>query len=306
MQSVTGAMLTNVTVTGTSATQEGINLNTVNGLTMTNTKVTGVGDAVNECGVNAQNLGGTVTIDGGEYRDNFNTQIRVINSALATSALALTVKNVTSAGFIGMTALPATGGNGIQVIANGSANISSIAVQNNTIHHCWVEGILISQNSTSASLGTVTIGGSGQGNTFFDNGGHVNVATTASAVITSVNVTHNAMTQNPAALSTPANPILISAAGSTGGINNLTLQANTIGTTGVAKSGCNGCSGGIRLVSDGTGGAGNTPTISNMLIDGNTIRDTTGNGVQILIRNGSAKACGTITNNDIREADPSS
>ena len=232
--------------------------------------------------------------------------IRVINSALATSALALTVKNVTSAGFIGMTALPATGGNGIQVIANGSANISSIAVQNNTIHHCWVEGILISQNSTSASLGTVTIGGSGQGNTFFDNGGHVNVATTASAVITSVNVTHNAMTQNPAALSTPANPILISAAGSTGGINNLTLQANTIGTTGVAKSGCNGCSGGIRLVSDGTGGAGNTPTISNMLIDGNTIRDTTGNGVQILIRNGSAKACGTITNNDIREADPSS
>src|SRR5207253_10422633 len=101
-----------------SDTKEGINRNTVNGLTMANTKVTGVGAAVNECGVNAQNLGGTVTIDGGEYRDNFNTQIRVINSALATSALALTVKNVTSAGFIGRTTLPATGGNVIQVIDN--------------------------------------------------------------------------------------------------------------------------------------------------------------------------------------------
>jgi hypothetical protein len=140
---------------------------------------------------------------------------------------------------------------------------------------------------------------------FFDDGGHVNVATTAAATIGNVNIVSNDMQQNVNGQNIIPNPIVVSAAGSGGGISNLTVQANKIGTLNSAKTGCNGCTAGIRLVADGTGAAGNTPTLGNMLIDSNVIRQTTGNGIQLLVRNGSAKACGTVTNNDVQDmADP--
>jgi VCBS repeat-containing protein len=307
LQSVNTAAFSNVAVNGNASTQEGINLNSVTGLTMTNVSVSGVGNAVNECGINAQNLGGTVTITGGSFKDNFSHQIRVNNNS-SVSPLSMTVQNVTGgSNFIGWTAVPATGGNGIQFVTNGTANVNSLTIRGNKFQHTFTEAILISQNSLTATFSTVQIGGSiaGQQNSFFDDGGHVNVAATNSAAIGSVNIIGNDLQQDPAGPALVANPILVSASGATGSVNNLTIHGNNIGTTGSAKSGCNGCTAGMRLVADGTGGSGNSPTLNNVLVDSNVIRNTTGNGVQVLLRNGSPKGCMTITNNDAREADPS-
>ena len=76
---VTNASLTSVVVTGSK--QMGINGNAVNGLTLTNSTVTGNGDESFESGIMLQNASGTISIIGSNVRDNRARELQIANGS---------------------------------------------------------------------------------------------------------------------------------------------------------------------------------------------------------------------------------
>jgi hypothetical protein len=287
LQSVTGATLTNVSVTNSK--QQGINGNAVSGLTITNGTITGNGDEAQEDGILIQDLTGTNLIQDTTIKDNFQHQVYVENGS-GTSTL--NVNKNTGTTLIGRTTNPASGGDhGLMVNTHGTAamtlQVDTITIQNNG-----------AGNGLQTNVqGSSSLNGYAQNSTFNNNAAAFNIQNNNSATI-NFNILNNP-TMNGNAVQAIN---LGSASGSTGSITSK-ISGNHIGTQGVLGSACD-VPGGQTACSGITFGRFGTNTIS-MTISNNLIYQVGNNGIA-LNTDLTGSVAFKITGNTISEPYPPS
>jgi hypothetical protein len=135
--------LANLTITNSA--QVGINVNNVDGLSLTDTTMSGMGNQTREYGIKARNLFGAVTFDNLSISSSFGDHVRIDNNGGQATTL-----NVIDSAFS-----TTTEGNGFTFNPNGTAttvvNIASSSFTNN-----FATGLIIGPTMSTAG-GTVTI-----------------------------------------------------------------------------------------------------------------------------------------------------
>ena len=270
-ENVSGATLNNVVVSGSA--QIGINGHTVSNLTMTGVSVSGAGNEASEHGVQFHDLSGTSAISNSTFSGNFSRQFAVVNSSVSGTL------NVTASTFNGTGVTTATGSDGMLAIARNTgamtANVQGSAFTNN-----------FSFGFHGESLDTAALGATVNGGTFTSNGGGI-VIGTSNASNSTFDISNNQLNF------TRSNVIGISKFGS--GASTGKIIGNTIGTSGVALSGCSisSCFG-IDVSGNGTGSL--SATVTN-----NVVRQFDGRGINASAQSGSSTMNVAIKSNTISE-----
>ena len=275
LQSATTVTLN--TVNATLSNSFGIFGNNVSGLTLTNVQATSNGDEVLEDGVQLVNQVGTVTVTGGIYRDNASRSFEIQNNSGAAATL-----NISGATF-GNTTSPtgattpstATASDTILVATNGtnSASLTTI-ITGSTFANIF--GRAFNSNTEGNTSQNVTFGqaGAGNGNTVSNVSYATDINGTTSGTVT-YNIVNNIVTNTPGVVTSGARTPIIArkGLGATGTWTGL-ISGNTIGTAGVAQSGCDTITcGGISADNAATAGT------HDITITNNVIRRVNGHGI---------------------------
>lgn len=273
MASVTGIALDNVDVNGSS--QVCVNGNNVTTFSMTNgSKVRNCGTETSENGMQFANLLGTSTITGATFTNNWNSALDVVNTSGAGTL------NITSAAFTG-NGVGTHGSTLLKYSGDGTA-IMTINVQSSSFNGSNSYGYFT--DTAATSFVTSTINNSTFG-TVSANALGIQYINSASSDI-AFNVTNNTLVGGNTANGTIM-MVGFSETGTTTGAASLsgTFSGNTIGTNGVAGSGCaNGC-GGVGIFPAGAGAM-------NLSILNNVIRQVSSLGISL---SSNAGTTGTLT-----------
>jgi VCBS repeat-containing protein len=271
---VNGVMLDNVDVNGSN--QVGINGNNVTSFSMANnSKVRNCGNEAGENGVQFANLLGTSAITGATFTNNYNSALSVANTVSTAGTL-----NVTSSTFTG-NGVATHGSALVQYSGSGTANMT-VNVQSSSFNASNSYGYFTDTTGTAHVTSTVnncTFG------TLAPNAAGIQYSNAAGSQIDFVNTNNTLVGGN--ALNGSIFMAGFSETGSTTGTAHLsgTFDSNTIGTTGVAGSGCtNGC-GGIGILPAGAGAM-------NLTITNNQIRQVSAQGINL---SSNAGTSGQIT-----------
>jgi YVTN family beta-propeller protein len=129
LQASNGVTLDNLNITGSA--EQGINAHNVNNLTLTNSVLSGLGNAADEDGIHAYNLSGTTTIISTSITSSGDDNVNIQNNTVVTSPFSHTgTINVTggsfNAGVLGSGLLF-----GIRGTWNTTLNISGVTINNN-------------------------------------------------------------------------------------------------------------------------------------------------------------------------------
>ena len=278
-----GVSLTNLSISGSK--QEGIAGTSVTGFTLANSTISGNGDEDYENGFLFKNLTGTVSITGTTVRDNFSRQTHIYND---TGSLSMTV----SGSRFGRNNAPTVSSQQGMLLelagtSHGDLDMGTSTIDNNGNGN----GLAISITSTA------TLGSSGTHSSMHNmtsltnNAAHVFIATGGGGVGFFDTMNNTVMTK--AGLQS----IDYFANGNSGspGLTGI-IQGNTIGTTGVAASGCatalGGCDG-MTIDQDNSGAL-------SLRIQSNVIQEINTNGIA-LHSNITNNLNASITSNTIRE-----
>jgi hypothetical protein len=132
-------------LTITNSAQVGINVNNVDGLSLTNTTMSGIGNQTREYGIKARSLYGAVTFANLGISDSFGDHVRIDNNGAQATTL-----NVTNSSFS-----TTTEGNGFVFNPNGTATtVANIASSSFTSN--FSTGLIIGPTQPTSG-GTVTI-----------------------------------------------------------------------------------------------------------------------------------------------------
>jgi CSLREA domain-containing protein/fimbrial isopeptide formation D2 family protein len=294
----------------TNSKQNGINGYDVTNLTFTNLTVTGNGDEVGEDGIQIANLkGASNTITNCTIKDNAARSVEVQNNS--AGATTITITGDGAGGNIFGNTTPPTGattpststlGDTILMATNGtnSASLTSVIKGMKFIN---LYGRAINSNTEGNTSQNISFGqaGAGNGNTIqnVSYGTDINGTTSGSVTFSIVN---NAFTNTPGSVTSGSRTVINARKGfgATGSWTG-TVSNNTVGTTGVAQSGCDAVTcGGISVDIAGTTGNFDV-TITN-----NTIRHVNGQGIFVGNVPGSATTGtmrATVTGNQLLEPD---
>jgi VCBS repeat-containing protein len=295
LQSSTSVTLNNVTANGSK--EHGIWGNDVTGLTLINVDARQNGDEVGEDGVQLVNQKGTVTVTGGTFKDNASRSFEIQNNSGTPTV------TITSAAF-GNTLNPtavttpstATAADTILLATNGtnSASITSV-IKGSTFNNIF--GRALNANTEGSTSQNITFGqsGAGNGNSVQNVSFGTDFNGTTSGTVT-YSIENNAFTNVAGSVTSGARTVInarkgFGATGSWSG----TINANTIGTVGVPKSGCDAVScGGISA--DSAAASGNY----DLKITNNSIARVNGHGIDVEnLAAGTMRA--TITGNFLQD-----
>ncbi|MEA2568906.1 MAG: hypothetical protein QOI24_907, partial [Acidobacteriota bacterium] len=301
---ITTATLNNVTATGSK--QIGIDVNGGTNLTLTNVTATGNGNEVEEDGVQIVNLLGTLAISGGTYKDNAANEFEVQNGVAGTLTITADSATFSNTAYpTGVTTPSNTTANGGLFLATHGASGSII---NPTVTNCIFDRIYTQafRADMAGNTGmTILFGpasGAGNGNTVSNAGGGAIITGTNTGTV-NFTIRNNGFTNNPAVQPDTNSGGVISARKSSpaNGSWTGTIQNNTVGTNGVAKSGCviAGC---IGINFDTSNASGNYTTT----ITGNSVFRTSGDGINVHGGGGSDSSVirTTIQTNTLGDPEP--
>jgi VCBS repeat-containing protein len=249
---------------------DGINGSSVTDFTLTNSTVSGNGNAVGENGIEFTNLAGNVLISGTTVHNSFSDGLKIANTSGTINTL--NIKNDT----FDQSIIPVTpaGGNGVLVDLQGTAVLTDGSISNSTFTNNFSNGILVNTNNTAIigvndATSSSTHGFVVSGSTFHNNNISIQFGVFGTSDLTTdiqnntiVNTTRTA-TSGPNSTST-AIVVGTSSTAGTGATLNARIEGNTIGSAATAGSGSSTGSG-IRAVFQGLADA-------TILINNNTIR----------------------------------
>ncbi|HEX6190396.1 MAG TPA: Ig-like domain-containing protein, partial [Pyrinomonadaceae bacterium] len=281
LSSVTTISLTNLSISG--STQEGIAGTSVSALTLANSTIENNGNEDYENGLLFKNLTGTVSITNTNIRNNFSRQAHIFNDG--ASALTL---NVTGTLF-GRTVAPLVSSQqGLLMELQGTSS-TNVDVGTSSFNNNGNGNGFQVNAASSATVGTVGTHSSIHNSTSMtNNAAHVFVNTSGSAVMYFDTMNNAVMT---AAVLQSID--YFANGGSLTGI----IQGNTIGTNGVAASGCATALGGCDGMTIDKALTGNL----SLRIEGNTIQQINTNGIALGGANSGGSINASIINNTIRQ-----
>jgi CSLREA domain-containing protein len=280
MQSVTTASFDRFTVTNSG--QQGINGNAVNGLSITNSTITGNGNEGFENGILLQNQSGTTTITDNTIQDNRARQIHIGNTS---GTMTLTLGGTSSNSLVGRTVVP---GNGdaqqgvllqLQGTSNSTVNASKLTINNSLFNNGG--NVYTNAFQINADNGGPTVNGSITSSSFdrYASGVFVNAGGTANVTFDVM----NNLTMTHGNLDAINYTILGGGAGVTAKITG-TISDNTINGCEPANTNCHG----IDL---------NTGTNQNgelhLKIDHNNVQQT-GAGITLLADGATVASTGKV------------
>jgi hypothetical protein len=231
--------------------------------------------AAHEAGIRFDNLFGTSAIDNTTVSGSIEDNVRVENTAGTLALLSVsgsTIRDNTAA---------APGRHGLLLSATGAAAMT-VMVQNSHFIHNRIAGV--EANTSGAGVLDVSV----TGGSLRDNGLGVEVVHNSTGALT-YNVLNIGTITGQGLI--PINVNRLNTAGAASTFAG-TISGNVIGAVGVPNSGA-AAGPGIRVQSGGVGGT-TTTAITN-----NTIREVTGRGVDLLVRDGSGTLNATVTGNTI-------
>lgn len=296
--SITGARDISIDqVTVQNGLADGILGSGVTNFSLTNSTIHNNGDQLHEHGVNFTNVSGTVRLTNDTFSNNEHEQVHVLNNN-ATSAdyefNAITVKST------GLSAAP-NGSHGINMTANGSANIDVRVVNGSSFDNLFSNSIMVQNEGTGTLEVTVS-------NSTFTNVGAsaINIAQSDSGAVRFY-IHSNGTAANPTFLRGSNNgashSINVNQAGGTpaGAILEGAISNNYIGNAATTTS-ANGAGDGIRVLSVGAG-------TTNVRIDNNVIKGVGANGINVQMSediNPAHTMNATIFNNNVTVSDVNS
>jgi hypothetical protein len=231
--------------------------------------------ATDEAGIRFDNLFGTSAINNTTVAGSIEDNVRVENSSGVLTQLSVsgsTIRDNTAS---------APGRHGLFLSATGGANMT-VVVQNSHFLRNRISGVEANTNGAGVLDVSVT-GGSLQNNSVGVNLVHNSTGALTYDVLNIPTITGHTLT--------PINVNRLNTAGAASTFAG-TISGNVIGAVGVPNSG-NSAGPGIRVQSGGVGGTLTTA------ITNNTIREVTGRGVDLLVRDGSGTLNATVTGNTI-------
>lgn len=286
LQSVNGVSLSNVTVTG--GTQIGINGNSVTNLAMSSVTVQNAGNEVSEDGVQLVNLLGTCSVAGSTFISNFHRQLEVQNASGTLTSLAITGSTFDRGSYV------STSAQGILIAGHGTAAMTA-SVKGSTLQRNFGSGFFgqsIDTANLSLTVGDVSV--PANGNTFTDNSLTSQIlADNASSNVATVD--RNTATVS-ATVTSGATPVTFrKSSPSTGNLTG-SFANNTIGS-GAPQSGnnCAGCNG-LSITNEGMAGT------LNLSVTGNTIQHVNQRGMEVILQ-ASAPTNVVVTGNTIQSPD---
>ncbi|HJW93094.1 MAG TPA: Ig-like domain-containing protein, partial [Thermoanaerobaculia bacterium] len=285
LQTVTGATLTNLSVTGSG--QEGINGNNVTTFSLKNSTVTGNGNTSAENGLNFQGMFGTCDITDTTVQNNAQVQIRIEN--LVNGALNLTVKKQALATMnIGYTtaqlALPSQQGLFINTL--GTASVA-LTVDGITALNNFGAGVSVNNQGSGGMTGSI------QNSVFQTNNVGIIIQSAGAAGLGTSNASPFLIQNNSDFRNNQVQAILISTTVASTGSIFAKINANQIGTLANAcniAGGFNNCDGiDVRRFSTNP---------FNVTISGNTIQRVAGTSIAV-ISDKSGNSSFNIASNNI-------
>jgi hypothetical protein len=228
-----GVSLTRMTIQ--NGADDGVRGTTVTGVTLDTTSVTGNGNAVDEHGLDLSAVNGTVNLTAATVTGNFDRNVQTV-----TDAGTLTL-NVTGGTYANTN--ESVGDDGIAVEGTGTGTIN-VTLQNATFTNNRGDHIQVTTDASATVRENVTISGNTMTNPVGEEGGGVTLNPGGNAVMKASVVNNSIQGARLEAISvdTPGSraapqPVTVDA----------TIQANTIGASGVANSGASAGNGiGIR------------------------------------------------------------
>lgn len=231
--------------------------------------------AIHEAGIRFDNLFGTSAIDNTTVSGSIEDNVRVVNTTGTLALLSVTgstIRDNTAA---------APGRYGLLLSSEGAATMT-VSVQNSNLIHNRIAGV--EANTVGAGVLDVDVtGGSLQ-----NNGTGVEIVHNSTGALTYDVLNIGTITGQQLI---PINVNRLNTAGAASTFSG-TISGNVIGSVGVPNSGA-AAGPGIRVQSGGVGGTLTTA------ITNNTIREVTGRGVDLLVRDGSGTMNATVTGNTI-------
>ena len=281
LSSVSTISLTNLSITG--STQEGIAGTSVSALTLANSTIENNGNEDYENGFLFKNLTGTVSITNTNIRNNFSRQGHIFNDGASSLTL-----NVTGTVF-GRTVAPLVSSQqGLLMELQGTTS-TNVDVGTSSFNNNGNGNGLQINAASSATVGTVGTHSSVHNSTSMtNNAAHVFVNTSGSA-------TMYFDTMNNAVM-TAAGLQSIDYFANGGNLTGI-IQGNTIGTNGVAASGCATALGGCDGMTIDKALTGNL----SLRIESNTIQQINTNGIALGGANSGGSINASIINNTIRQ-----
>ncbi len=233
-----GSSLTLTNISVTDSLQQGINLNGISGLSITNSALIGNGDEAFENGLHAQNLTGTNTILNSVVRDNEARQIHLANILGSNTTLNITGTRTNNAypaidsstTLIGRSALGADPEQQQGILMESFGAVAASMTLNLT-------GVVLPYNYPANAVDiqplatSGTLGGTTTNSSFDTNAGGV-IVSVQNGSGGSYNVTNSEFNR------TALQSILLAAANPTTGTLLSTITGNTIGTAGGSGSAC--------------------------------------------------------------------
>ncbi len=296
--SATTTVLNNVT--STASNQIGIDVNGGSNLTLTNVTSTNNGDEVGEDGVQVVNLGGTLTVSGGLYKDNAANQFEVQNGsgALTVNVDGATFSNTTFP-VTASTPSNTTSNSGLFLATHSTATMSP-TITNCTVDRIYAQGIrldMAGSSSMTANIGPAS--GAGNSNNITNSNQPISITGSNTGGMTynvRNNTTNITVGVNPDAGAT--NQISVNRSTASGTWTGL-IENNTTGTAGQTNSTCQlpGCQG-IDITNNSAG-------THKLTIQGNSIHDPEGSGMSIISGGSpdSSSVSWIIKNNTITNPD---
>jgi hypothetical protein len=261
-------------LTITNSAQVGINLNNVDGLSLTNTTLSGIGNQTREYGIKARNLFGPVTLDALSITNSFGDHVRIDNNGAQATTL-----NLTNSAFS-----TTTEGNGFVFNPNGTA-ATVVNVASSSFSNSFSTGLIIGPTQPTSG-GTVTIDVTG--GPFTNNNAGIQIFGNGTTDVTyDVHDIAN-ISGNPAAgIQNDMSDQAQSTASLIG-----TIQSNTVTMP------SSGAGNGIGLTARGAG-------TSTILVTGNTVTNTTQYGILLHRKEGLAPGTmnATVTSNTVTTTD---
>lgn len=253
---VAGLVVDNALVTG-HADSHGIHGTGVSGLSIThsdlgqNATLAGAVEAADIWNLRFDNLSGSASVQHSLIHHSQETVFGVVNGS---GSLSLTISNTN----ITDTGTGAGGLNGLQLTASGGSSMT-VNLQNDSIARTRVRGVAASTTLASGASIDLTVNGS----EFADNtSGGVELVHGSSGTA-SFDITGNDFQRTG---SLPVNINRLGSPSFTGfGALTGTVSGNTVGTAGVAGSGTVNNGDGIRVQSNGTGGATRVAIVNNII-----------------------------------------
>lgn len=257
LQTVSGVTINNTTITG--GAQIGLNGKTVSNFTISNSSIQNAGNEVLEDGFQLSNLSGTSSITNCSFTGNFHRQFEVQNS---TGTLNLTITGST---FDRLTYV-STSAQGILIAGRLTAVITA-SVKSSTFQNNFGSGFF--GQSIDNSNVSLTVGSNGtsnipaEGNTFTNNSLAFQIVSDNASTM-NFNIGNNTHTVT-ATVTSGATPFSVRKGTNATGVSTGTIGYNTIGSATVQSgNNCAGCNG-LTITNEGLSGGMNV-TVRNNLI----------------------------------------